>query len=169
VQVFDKIAVCWIVVLGASFFWDRLERRRLHRTLRLLCGDLVDMLPTFILGRWVFGSWLLDVGDWRLYQAKESRLSFGNGHLSEHMSSCPAISWSCSACSGADGSRLLVQCIATQAVAGSVERPFWPGVTAREQAAAIHWEPASPRNEQALEPACGGKASGVVSQPDDTP
>jgi hypothetical protein len=62
-QALDEVAVGWIVVLEPSSFWDQLERRRLHRALRLLCGELVDMFPTFILGRWVFGCWLLDVED----------------------------------------------------------------------------------------------------------
>jgi hypothetical protein len=35
---------------------DQLERRHLHRNLRLLYGKLAE-IPTFVLGRWVFGRW----------------------------------------------------------------------------------------------------------------
>jgi hypothetical protein len=47
-----------------------------------------------------------------------------------------------------DGSRLLVECVAAQAVVGSAQQAFGPGVvTAREQEVAAHWELASRRSE----------------------
>ena len=46
------VAVSWVAL--EAFFWDQLERRHLHRARLLLCGRVVD-IPTFILGRWVFG------------------------------------------------------------------------------------------------------------------
>jgi len=66
----------------------------------------------------------------------------------------------------ADGSHFLVEGVAAQAVVGSAQQAFGPGVSAREQAAAAHWGLASPRNEQILEAACGAEASGVLSIPD---
>ena len=65
-----------------------------------------------------------------------------------------------------DGSRLLVECVTAQAVVGIAQQAFGPGVTAREQEVAARWELASRRSEQTLEAACGGEASGVLSQPD---
>jgi hypothetical protein len=65
-----------------------------------------------------------------------------------------------------DGSQLLTEGVAAQAVVGSAQQAFGPGVSAREQADAAHWGLASPRNEQILEAACGGEASRVLSQPD---
>ena len=65
-QVFDRLAISG-VALGAVFLWNLLEWRRLHRALQHLCGQLVDLLPTFILGRWVFGTSIVEhwiLGRW---------------------------------------------------------------------------------------------------------
>jgi hypothetical protein len=49
------------------FSWGQLERQIPFRALRLLCSKLVDILPTFILERWVFGSSIVEhwiLGRW---------------------------------------------------------------------------------------------------------